>query len=131
MPTTLGSYGALLAVLNQEATIHGYHLPIRSYGIPEHSAMRLDVAATEIGVMRPIERDLRFRGGMVLSGREHLDRRIQRLQHSMCGHERLALGLPPSVVQEGVARIRVCWGECSVWTAATIFGGSRFCAYTD
>lgn len=43
-----GSYGALLAALNEEATIHDYHVPVRSYGIPGHSSVRLDVGAHAI-----------------------------------------------------------------------------------
>ncbi len=43
-----GSYGALLAALNEEATIHDYHVPVRSYGIPGHSRVRLDVSAHAI-----------------------------------------------------------------------------------
>ncbi len=40
-----GSYGVLLAALNEEATLHDYHVPVRSYGIPGHSSVRLDVSA--------------------------------------------------------------------------------------
>jgi UDP-N-acetylmuramoyl-L-alanyl-D-glutamate--2,6-diaminopimelate ligase len=43
-----GSYGSLLAALNEEAGAHGYDVPVRTYGIPNHSASRLDVAATGI-----------------------------------------------------------------------------------
>ena len=43
-----GSYGALLAALNEEATIHDYHVPVRSYGIPDHSSVRLDVSARAV-----------------------------------------------------------------------------------
>jgi UDP-N-acetylmuramoyl-L-alanyl-D-glutamate--2,6-diaminopimelate ligase len=43
-----GSYGALLAALNEEATIHDYHVPVRSYGIPGHSSVRLDVSARAV-----------------------------------------------------------------------------------
>lgn len=100
-----GSYGALLAVLNQEATIHGYHLPIRSYGIPEHSAMRLDVAATEIEFATDRTRfaiswwDGAFPVESTLIGEFNV-------YNILCAAtSALALGLPPSVVQEGVARM--------------------------
>jgi UDP-N-acetylmuramoyl-L-alanyl-D-glutamate--2,6-diaminopimelate ligase len=43
-----GSYGALLAALNEEASTHDHYVPVRSYGIPRHGSSRLDVTARAI-----------------------------------------------------------------------------------
>jgi UDP-N-acetylmuramoyl-L-alanyl-D-glutamate--2,6-diaminopimelate ligase len=45
----VGSYGALLAVLAQEAIAHGYQIPVHSYGIAgSHERPRVDVTAHDV-----------------------------------------------------------------------------------
>lgn len=43
-----GSYAALLAVLHEEAMLHGYHIPVRSYGLVGNQGASLDVAVSNV-----------------------------------------------------------------------------------
>ena len=99
-----GSYGALLAVLNEEAAIHDEAVPVRSYGIPGHGATRLDVIATE--VEQTAERT-RFRlewwgGAFPVETRLIGEFNVYNV---LCAATiALALGVPPAAVQAGIAR---------------------------
>ena len=100
-----GSYGALLAALNQEAVVHGYHVPVRSYGVPGHSRTQLDVAAHAIDYAPARTRfDLHWWGGVfpietTLIGEFNV-------YNVLCAATAaLAIGIPPAVVQEGVAAL--------------------------
>ena len=71
-----GSYGALLAALNEEASIHDYHVPVRSYGIPGHSSVRAGRQLRRDIDYAPARPVLPCIGGVAFSDRNQADRRI-------------------------------------------------------
>ena len=100
-----GSYGALLAALNEEASIHDYHVPVRSYGIPGHSGVRLDVSAHAIDYAPARTRfTVQWWGGEFpietkLIGEFNVYNILCAVTAS------LATGIPVSTIQEGVERL--------------------------
>jgi UDP-N-acetylmuramoyl-L-alanyl-D-glutamate--2,6-diaminopimelate ligase len=121
-----GSYGALLAALNQEAVAHGYHVPVRSYGIPGHSRTRLDVAARAIDYAPARTRfDLHWSGGAfpietTLIGEFNV-------YNVLCAATAaLAIGVAPAAVQEGVATLPGVLGRME-----RIDAGQPFLAIVD
>lgn len=97
-----GSYGALMAALNEAAATHGFALPVRSYGIPGRSQTRLDVAARDIRYAADRTRfDLNWWGGVfpmetTLIGEFNV---YNILCAATCA---LALGVAPAAIQAGV-----------------------------
>lgn len=100
-----GSYGALLAALNQEALVHDYHVPVRSYGIPGHGSTRLDVAARAIDYAADRTRfDLHWSGGAF-----PIETRLIgefNVYNVLCAATvALEIGIAPGAVQEGVGNL--------------------------
>jgi UDP-N-acetylmuramoyl-L-alanyl-D-glutamate--2,6-diaminopimelate ligase len=60
-----GSYAALLGVMHQEAALHGFHVPVRAYGVAAATpATRLDVAVEHVRYETDATRfDVRWWGG--------------------------------------------------------------------
>jgi UDP-N-acetylmuramoyl-L-alanyl-D-glutamate--2,6-diaminopimelate ligase len=121
-----GSYGALMAALNEEAASHGFVIPIRSYGIPGHSQTRLDVAARDIRYAADRTRfDFNWWGGVVpiettLIGEFNV---YNILCAATCA---LALGVAPAAIQAGVGGMQGVIGRME-----RIDGGQPFLAVVD
>lgn len=121
-----GSYGALLAALHQEAAVHDFHIPVRSYGIPGHSSVRLDVAARAIDYAPAQTRfDLHW-----WDGDFPIETRLIgefNVYNILCtATAALAIGVPPTVVQEGVASLQGVIGRME-----RIDAGQSFLAIVD
>jgi UDP-N-acetylmuramoyl-L-alanyl-D-glutamate--2,6-diaminopimelate ligase len=106
-----GSYGALLAALNEEATLHDYHVPVRSYGIPGHSSVRLDVSARAI-IYAP-ERTrfaLHWWGGAFPIETKLIGE--FNVYNILCAvTAALAIGTPPEAIQQGVEALEGVLGR--------------------
>ncbi len=100
-----GSYGALLAALNQEAVEHDYHTPVRSYGIPGHGSTRLDIAARAIDYAPDRTRfDLHWSGG-VFPIETRLIGEFNVYNILCAAAAALAIGIAPAAVQAGVKNL--------------------------
>jgi UDP-N-acetylmuramoyl-L-alanyl-D-glutamate--2,6-diaminopimelate ligase len=122
----VGSYGALLAALNDEAIAHDYHVPMRSYGIREHSSARVDVTARSIDYAPGRTRfDLHWWGGAIpiettLIGEFNV-------YNTLCAATAaLAIGVSPEAVQQGVAEVEGVLGRMQ-----RIDAGQPFLAIVD
>lgn len=100
-----GSYGALLAALNQEALEHDYHVPVHSYGIPGHGATRLDVAARAIDYAPDRTRFTLHWSGGVIPIETRLIGEFNVYNILAAATAALAIGVPPAAVQAGVANL--------------------------
>ena len=99
-----GSYAALLAVLSEEATAHGYTVPVYSYGIAGSTA-KVDVAAHAIRYLTDRTHFiLRWWGGEFPVQTQLIGE--FNVQNILCAATvALALGVVPEAVQAGVARM--------------------------
>jgi len=100
-----GSYGALLAVLSQEALLHNCQVPVRSYGIPTHGATRLDVVATDVAYTTDRTRFSVAWWGGVFPVETPLIGEFN-VYNILCAiTAALTLGIAPGIVQEGIAKM--------------------------
>jgi UDP-N-acetylmuramoyl-L-alanyl-D-glutamate--2,6-diaminopimelate ligase len=121
-----GSYGALLAALSEEASIRGYHVPVRSYGIPSHGSVRLDVAAESIDYAPDRTRfALRWWGGTI-----PIETRLIgefNVYNILCAATAaLAIDVAPAAIQHGVATLEGVFGRMQ-----RIDAGQPFLAIVD
>jgi UDP-N-acetylmuramoyl-L-alanyl-D-glutamate--2,6-diaminopimelate ligase len=121
-----GSYGALLAALNEEASIHDYHVPVRSYGIPGHSGVRLDVAARAVDYAPARTRFALHWWGGVFPIETRLIGEFNVYNILCAATAALALDIPPAAVQEGVAALEGVPGRMQ-----RIDAGQPFLAIVD
>jgi UDP-N-acetylmuramoyl-L-alanyl-D-glutamate--2,6-diaminopimelate ligase len=121
-----GSYGALLAALNQEASVHDYAVPIRSYGIPGHSNARLDVAARSIDYAPDRTRFALHWWEGVFPIETRLIGEFNVYNVLCAATAALAVGVPPAAVQQGVADLEGVLGRMQ-----RIDGGQPFLAIVD
>lgn len=121
-----GSYGALLAAMNQESVAHGYHVPVRSYGIPGHSATQLDVSARSIEYAAAQTRFVLhwWEGSFPVETRLIGEFNVYNI---LCAATAaLVIGVSPSAVQEGVASLAGVIGRMQ-----RIDAGQPFLAVVD
>ena len=105
-----GSYAALLAVLHKEATLHGYHVPVRSYGMAGGRA-QLDVAVDNVRYEADATRfDVQWWGGSfaVVSP---LIGEFNVYNVACAATAALALGIAPAAIQSGVATMAPVLGR--------------------
>ncbi len=122
-----GSYAALLGVLHQEAAQHGFHLPVRAYGLARtSSATRLDVAVADVRYEADATRfavhwwDGHFSIASPLIGEFNV-------YNVACAvTAALALGIAPEAIQEGVATLPPVLGRMQRMDA-----GQPFLAVVD
>ncbi len=120
-----GSYAALLAVLHEEATLHGYHVPVRSYGMAGGRA-QLDVAVDNVRYEADATRfDVQWWGGSfaVVSP---LIGEFNIYNVACAATAALALGIPPAAIQSGVANMAPVLGRMQ-----RMDGGQSFLAIVD
>ena len=97
-----GSYAALLAVLHKEATLHGYHVPVRCYGMAGGSA-HLDVAIANLRYEADATRfDVHWWGG-TFAVTSPLIGEFNVYNVACAATAALGLGIPPAAIQAGVA----------------------------
>jgi UDP-N-acetylmuramoyl-L-alanyl-D-glutamate--2,6-diaminopimelate ligase len=100
-----GSYGALLAALNQEASTHDYAVPVRSYGIPGNSSARLDVTARAIDYA-PARTRFSLHWWEGVFGIETTLIGQFNVYNILCAATAaLSIGVPPAAIQQGVASL--------------------------
>jgi UDP-N-acetylmuramoyl-L-alanyl-D-glutamate--2,6-diaminopimelate ligase len=99
-----GSYTALLAVMHAEAALHGYHLPVRAYGLATPGRRDpLDVAIEQVRYATGATRfDVRWWGGLFPVA-SPLIGEFNVYNVACAATVALALGVDPAAVQEGVA----------------------------
>ena len=123
----VGSYGALLAVLAQEAAVHGYQVPVHSYGIAAgQSWPRVDVTAHDIRY-EPDRTHFTLRwwqGEFPVQTR--LIGRFNVYNILCAATASLALGVAPAAIQEGVATMEGVLGRMQRMEA-----GQPFLAVVD
>jgi UDP-N-acetylmuramoyl-L-alanyl-D-glutamate--2,6-diaminopimelate ligase len=121
-----GSYGALLAALNEEASLHGYHVPVHSYGIPSHSSVRLDVAADSIDYAPDRTRfALHWWGGTIPIETKLIGE--FNVYNILCAATAaLAIDVAPATIQQGVATLEGVLGRMQ-----RIDAGQPFLAIVD
>ena len=120
-----GSYAALLAVLHKEATLHGYHVPVRSYGMAGGRA-QLDVAVDNVRYEADATRfDVQWWGGSfaVVSP---LIGEFNVYNVACAATAALALGIAPAAIQSGVATMAPVLGRMQ-----RMDGGQPFQAIVD
>jgi UDP-N-acetylmuramoyl-L-alanyl-D-glutamate--2,6-diaminopimelate ligase len=121
-----GSYGALLAALNEESVAHGYHVPVRAYGIPGHSRARLDAAAHAVDYAPARTRfDLHWWGG-VLPIETTLIGEFNVYNILAAATAALAIGVAPAAVQAGITALPGVLGRME-----RIDAGQPFLAVVD
>jgi UDP-N-acetylmuramoyl-L-alanyl-D-glutamate--2,6-diaminopimelate ligase len=121
-----GSYGALLAALNEEAVARGHHVPVRSYGIAHDGGTRLDVAARAIDYAPARTRfDLHWWGG-VFPIETSLIGEFNVYNVLCAATAALAIGIDPAAVQDGIASL-----EGVVGRMQRIDAGQPFLAVVD
>jgi UDP-N-acetylmuramoyl-L-alanyl-D-glutamate--2,6-diaminopimelate ligase len=121
-----GSYGALLAVLSEEASMHDYYVPVRSYGIPGHSGMRLDAAARDIHYSPAWTRFALHWWGGVIPIETRLIGEFNVYNLLCAATAALAIDIPPAAVQQGVAGLEGVLGRMQ-----RIDAGQPFLAIVD
>lgn len=121
-----GSYGALMAALNEEAAAHGFERPVRSYGIPGHGAVRLDVAARAIDYAADRTRFTVDWWGGAFPVATTLIGEFNVYNVLCAATAALALGVAPAAVQAGVANLPGVIGRME-----RIDGGQPFLAVVD
>ena len=120
-----GSYAALLAVLHKEATLHGYHVPVRSYGMAGGRA-QLDVAVDNVRYEADATRfDVQWWGGSfaVVSP---LIGEFNVYNVACAATAALALGIAPAAIQSGVATMAPVLGRMQ-----RMDGGQPFLSIVD
>ena len=120
-----GSYAALLAVLHKEATLHGYHVPVRSYGMAGGRA-QLDVAVDNVRYEADATRfDVQWWGGSfaVVSP---LIGEFNVYNVACAATAALALEIAPAAIQSGVATMAPVLGRMQ-----RMDGGQPFQAIVD
>ena len=120
-----GSYAALLAVLHKEATLHGYHVPVRSYGMAGGRA-QLDVAVDNVRYEADATRfDVQWWGGSfaVVSP---LIGEFNVYNVACAATAALASGISPAAIQSGVATMAPVLGRMQ-----RMDGGQPFQAIVD
>jgi UDP-N-acetylmuramoyl-L-alanyl-D-glutamate--2,6-diaminopimelate ligase len=121
-----GSYGALLAALNEEASTHDHYVQVRSYGIPSHLTSRLDVTARSIDYAPARTRFTLHWWEGVFSIETTLIGEFNVYNILCAATAALALGVPPAAVQKGVASL-----EGVVGRMQRIDDGQPFLAVVD
>ena len=121
-----GSYGALLAALNEEASMHDYHVRVRSYGVPGHSGVRLDVAARDIHYAPARTRFALHWWGGVIPIETRLIGEFNVYNILCAATAALAIDIPPAAVQQGVAALEGVLGRMQ-----RIDAGQPFLAIVD
>ena len=120
-----GSYAALLAVLHKEATLHGYHVPVRSYGMAGGRA-QLDVAVDNVRYEADATRfDVQWWGGSfaVVSP---LIGEFNVYNVACAATAALALEIAPAAIQSGVATMAPVLGRMQ-----RMDGGQPFLSIVD
>ncbi len=99
-----------MAALNEEATIHDYHVPVRSYGIPGHSSVRLDVSARAVEYAPSHTRfTVEWWGGdFPIETRLIGEFNVYNILCAVTAA--LAAGIPVAAIQAGVAALGRCAG---------------------
>jgi len=127
-----GSYAALLGVMHQEAALHGFHVPVRAYGLAaETPSTRLDVAVEHVAVEHvryetdATRFDVRWWGGHfpVVSP---LIGEFNVYNVACAVTTALALGIAPDAIQAGVATMPPVLGRMQRMDA-----GQPFLAIVD
>jgi UDP-N-acetylmuramoyl-L-alanyl-D-glutamate--2,6-diaminopimelate ligase len=100
-----GSYGALLAVLNEETAANGFPIPVRSYGIAGPHPVALDVAAADVIYATDATRfTARWWGGAF-----PLESKLIgefNVSNVLCAvTTALALGIAPDAIQRGIQQM--------------------------
>lgn len=122
----VGSYAALLAVLHKEATLHGYHVPVRSYGIAGSGNVQLDVAVDNVRYEPGATRfDIRWWDGLFAVD-SPLIGEFNVYNVACAVTAALALGIPPAAIQKGVANMSPVLGRMQ-----RMDGGQPFLAIVD
>lgn len=101
-----GSYTTLLGVMHQEAALHGFHIPVRSYGLAHTpSGARLDVAVAGVRYETDATRfEVRWWDGQ-FPVRSPLIGEFNVYNVACAVTTALALGVAPAAIQEGVATL--------------------------
>ncbi len=120
-----GSYAALLAVLHEEATLHGYHLPVRSYGMAG-SGVQLDVAVENVRYEADATRfDVQWwQGSFAIASPLIGEFNVYNVACAITAA--LALGVSPAAIQSGVAHMAPVLGRMQ-----RMDGGQPFLAIVD
>jgi len=122
-----GSYAALLGVMHQEAALHGFHVPVRAYGLAAAtSSTRLDVAVEHVRYETDATRfDVRWWNGRfpVVSP---LIGEFNVYNVACAVTTALALGIAPDAIQAGVATMPPVLGRMQRMDA-----GQPFLAIVD
>ncbi len=121
-----GSYGRLLAVLNEEAAVHDYRVPVRSYGIPGHSGVQLDVAARDIAYSPARTRFMLHWWGGAFPIETTLLGEFNVYNVLCAATAALALDVAPAFVQQGVSALEGVIGRMQ-----RIDAGQDFLAIVD
>jgi len=121
-----GSYPALLAVLHEEAMLHGFHIPVRSYGLAGSHDAHLDVAIRNVHYEPGATRfEVRWWGG-VFAVESPLIGEFNVYNVACAATAALVLGISDAAIQKGVANMAPVLGRMQ-----RIDGGQPFLAIVD